>query len=82
MIFSNTIYKIPNGKNISLFFNSDNDFDLYVFSNNTKKYNISYSSILKCIYTNENFNYNSVIKLNENHSCCAFDDNMSIINNE
>lgn len=82
MIFSNKLNKIPSGRNISLFAKSANDYEMFIFTNLCQKKNLSINQILRCINTNDTFNYNKIIKLNSNHLCVCFDDNMSIINND
>lgn len=82
MIFSNKMHKIASGTNISLFATSKNEFDYYIFNKNTQKKKIILSSILQCLNSNLNYNYNAVIKINSNHLCVCFDDNMSIIKND
>ena len=82
MIFSTNINKLPSGKNISLFSNKDNELEIYLFKNKISKKIISFGEYLKCSSTNYKYSYNSVIKLNNNHLCVCFDDNMSVIKNE
>lgn len=82
MIFSNKINKIPSGSNLSLYATSSTDFDMFIFTNLSQKKNLSITQILRCINTNKTYNYNKVIKLNSNHLCVCFDNNMSIINND
>ncbi len=82
MIFSKKINKISSGKNLSLYAKSSIQFDLFVFLNLTTKKELTYSNILKCSNTNNSYNYNSVIKLNDKYLCVSFDDNMSVISSD
>ena len=82
MIFSNKIHKLPSGKNISLFAKDSNKFDLFIFNNNTEKKDIIISSVLQCLSTGKQYNFNSVIKLNDNYLCVCYDDNMSVVLND
>ena len=82
MIFSNKIYKISSGSNVSLFANENNNLDLYLFNKNIKKYNLIYSNILKCLKTDTELSYNAVIPLNDNYICVCFDNNMTVLTNE
>ena len=81
MIFSNKIHKIASGTNVSLYATNNNEFEYFVFNKNTEKKKIIISSILQCLNSGSNYNYNSVIKLNAQFLCVGFDDNMSIIKN-
>lgn len=80
MIMSNKIYKITNGKNITLYANSVDEMFLFALNDITRKFIISKSNGLKCSQTNETFAYHYVQKLNDEHISVAFDDNMSILN--
>ena len=82
MIFSTKINKLPSGKNISLHSNKNDELEFYLFTNKVSKKIITFGSYLKCSSTNYKYSYNSVIKLNDNHLCVCFDDNMSVIKNE
>lgn len=82
MIFSNKIYKISSGNNLSLFAEDSNNLSLYIFNKQVNKKNISFDDGLKCTDLNEKQNYNMLIKLNNEHSVICFDKNISVINNE
>ena len=82
MIFNNKIHKITSGKNISLYANSSNEFDFYIFNNNTEKRKLIISSFLQCLQTDKNYNYNAVHKLNDNYLCVCYDNNMSVTLND
>ena len=80
MIFNNKLYKITNGKNISLFANSENEMLMFVFTDITRKYIISKNNkLFRCLLSGDSYTYNYVAKLNNNHLCVALDNNMSII---
>jgi len=82
MIFSNKIYKISSGKNISLFAEDENNIKMYLYKDFVFKKNISLNNSIRCEDLGKKLSYNKVIKINDNHSCICFDKNISVINNE
>lgn len=82
MIFSNKIYKISSGKNISLFAEDENTMTLYVNDNKIKKRKIIFSGILRCLNKSTNIDGSYVKKINQNHTFVCHDDNILVISNE
>lgn len=81
MIFSNRIYKISSGKNISLFANSSDKLTMYIFKNLIEEKQIDLSSTITCKNILAQHGYNKVIKLNNLHYLICFDKNTSIVEN-
>ena len=82
MIFSNKISKISSGKNLSMYATNSGEMELYLFNKKVQKKIITFSNIVKCSSTNNNYSYNHITKLNDNFLCACFDDNMSVIKND
>lgn len=82
MIFSNKVYKISSGSNISLFAKDKNNLLMFIFSGLVSKKHISFDNSVRCVDTGEKFSYNKVILINDQHKCLCFDKNISVTNNE
>ena len=81
MIFSSKYKKIPSGTNVSLYPIGSNSLELFIFKNGVQKKKLIYSNILKCQNENQEYSYNSVIKLNDEYLCVAHENNMSVVKN-
>lgn len=68
MIFSSKIYKIVDGKNISLFADENDKLNLFIFNKSMKYYQISIISDRNCVFI-KNYNYEKIIQLNSNSFC-------------
>lgn len=68
MIFSDKIYKINSGTNVSLYAKDNNTLLLYLFDKTLKSYDILINSDKKCVFSNI-YEYKKIIKLNQNHIC-------------
>lgn len=79
MIFSKKIYKITNGENISLYKNSDNKLNLYIFDKTLKNYIISENSNKNCVFQ-KNYIYSKIIKLSNNIVAIASNNYITILN--
>ena len=79
MIFSNNIYKIVDGYNISLYAKDNSNLYLYLFSNELDKYNILINQN-KTTLLLDKFNYKKVIKLNQNTTCISSEGFSTLIN--
>ena len=66
MIFSDKIYKINSGTNVSLYAKDNNTLLLYLFDKTLKSYDILINSDKKCVFSNI-YEYKKIIKLNQNH---------------
>lgn len=71
MTFSSKIYKLIDGKNISLFSSNQNEINLYIFDKSTKKYSISENLNKKCVFL-KSYSYDKIIELNDKKFavCC------------
>ena len=81
MIFSNRIYKIASGKNISLYAENEDEMIMFVFKELTEKKLIDFKPVLKCSNHSKKFGYNKIIKLNSLHNLVCLNKNMSIVKN-
>ena len=79
MIFSNKIYKIASGKNISLYAENEDEVIMFVFKELCEKKIITFNPILKCGNNSEKYGYNKIIKLNSLHNLVCLNKNMSIV---
>lgn len=62
MIFSDKIFKIISGDNVSLYATSSEDIYLYLYNKLTKKYKILINSNRNCVFC-DNYNAQKVIEL-------------------
>ena len=81
MIFSNKIYRLDSGKNISMYAISENELNLYLYKKSMNLYDISINNKLNCTFFNKS-NHHKVIKLNNKHSCVCYGNEMMVIENE
>ena len=81
LIFSSKIYKLETGKNISLFSETENNLNAFLFNKSMNLYNISTNNKINCTFLKK-FNYHKIIKLNHNHSCICYGNDMTIYKNE
>jgi len=81
MTFSNKIFKLEKGKNVFLFPQTDGSIELYLFDKSLNFYSFSTEFKPNCIFLNK-FNLHKIIKLNSNHSCVCYGEEMTIIKNE
>lgn len=73
MIFSDKIIKIINGENATLFLETNNQFNLYIFNKTLKKYKILKDLNINCVFY-KNFNYKKIIELNnKKYAICCND---------
>ncbi len=80
MNFSDKIYKLSTGKNLTAFPLSESS--IRIFSLNTSMQNslLTFQKFLMCSTTNCNVNYEYIKQLSENLFVVAYDKNMSVIN--
>lgn len=79
MIFSDKIYKIIDGENVSLFSTDNNKLNLYILNKSMKKYIISTNLNANCVFC-DNFNGQKIIELNDNFIAIGSNDFITIIN--
>lgn len=77
MIFSNKIYKIIDGQNVSLSTENENTLNLYIYNKSLKKYQISTISEKICVFCKE-FNGQKIIELSNNKIAIASNDFITI----
>lgn len=77
MIFSNKIYKIIDGQNVSLSAESESALNLYIYNKSLKKYQISTISERSCVFCKE-FNGQKIIKLSNGKVAIASNDFITI----
>lgn len=82
MIFSNNVYKISSGTNLSFYFENSSDLILYVFNGITYLKKINIKNGFRCVNMGKAYNYHKVTKLNNNHLAICFDKNISVVSNE
>lgn len=70
MIFSDKIFKIVSGKNLSVYANNSNELNLYIYDKMLKLYKISINSNMKCVFY-KSFNYEKIIQLDSNFCICS-----------
>lgn len=71
MIFSNKIYKINSGYNATLYAESLDKLNLYLFNKTLKKYQIQLNNYKNCVFIKQ-YNHKKIIQLNTNKICtCA-----------
>ena len=80
MIFSNKIYKLEDGINISLFPSDSNTIEFYLLNNSLKKYSILLNQRNNCIFEKE-YNYSKLIKLNQSAICPCLNGYITLTNN-
>ena len=75
MIFSNKIYKIASGKNVSFYPISEQKCEMFVFNKVTAKKMIELFGVnfARCTDLKQKYNYHKLIKINETHSAVCFD---------
>ncbi len=81
MIFSNKIFKILSGGNISLYAESNNSLNLYIRNKSLKKYKISIVLNRDCVFLKE-YNYSKIIQLNPTTLSIASNGFITIANEE
>ena len=79
MIFSNKIYKIASGKNISLYAEKEDEILMFVFKELGERKLINFYPSLKCSNFADKYGYNKVIKLNDLHNLICLNKNMSVV---
>lgn len=79
MIFSDRIFKIINGKNISLYADDIDVLNLYIHNKNTKLYKILLNSNKNCVFSKE-YNYSKIIQLNSNTLSIASNGYITLVN--
>lgn len=82
MIFSNEVYKLSSGLNISLFSENANLISLYVFNRITHLKNVDKTKSFRCVNSGKSYNFNKIVKINKTHKAICFDNNISVIENE
>lgn len=80
MIFSDKIFKITSGGNVSLFATENNKMNLYIFDKSLKNYQISTILDRNCVFS-KNYNYSKIIQLNSNTICVASNGYITLLNN-
>ena len=68
MIFSDKIYKINSGTNVSLYAKDVNTLSLFLLDKTLKTYDILINSDKKCVFSNM-YQYKKIIKLNQKQVC-------------
>lgn len=81
MIFSDKIFKINNGKNVTLFKSTNNSLSLYLFDKTLKKYDILINNNMNCVFSKE-YNYEKIIQLNDKTLCLCSNKFITIKNEE
>lgn len=79
MIFSSKIFKITNGKDITLFAENNNELNLYIYDKSLKYYQISTILNRNCVFC-KNFNYKKIIQLNSNSLCLGSNGYITLVN--
>lgn len=79
MIFSDKIFKIIDGENVSLYAEEDDKLNLYIFDKSLKYYRISTNLNRNCVFS-KNFNYNKIIQLNQDNLCVASNGYITLLN--
>lgn len=79
MIFSDKIFKIIDGENVSLYAKEDDELNLYIFDKSLKFYRISTNLNRNCVFS-KNLNYNKIIQLNKNNLCVASNGYITLLN--
>lgn len=82
MIFSNKVYKLPSGKNISFFCKDESNLEMYVANGIVYKNIIKPKENFRSINSGRLFYFNMVSKLNSNHLGVCFDKNISVTAND
>ncbi len=80
MIFSNKIYKIASGKNVSLYANNDNSMIMYYYNEKISKRNIIFAEIVRCVMSSTSLEGKFAKKINDGHIFICQDESMSVIN--
>lgn len=78
MIFSDKIFKIISGDNVSLYATSNEDVYLYLYNKSTKKYKILINSNRNCVFY-DNYNAQKVIELGNNILAIGSNDYITIM---
>ena len=81
MIFSNNIYKIIDGNNVSLYADSINNLKLYIHNKTLKQYDILINSNNNCVFSKE-YNYSKIIQLNPSILSIASNGYITTINEQ
>lgn len=79
MIFSDKIYKITSGENVSLYADENDRMNLYIFNKSLKNYQISTILNRNCVFCKD-YNYSKIIQINTNTICVASNGYITLLN--
>ncbi len=83
MIFSNKIYKLASGKNVSIYAEDYNTMSMFICGEKISKRKIIFSEIVRCVRTQTKLLEGNVIKkINNNHLCICKDETITVVNEE
>lgn len=68
MIFSDKIYKIIDGKNVTLFAKDNSTLNIYLYNKSLKMYEISTILNRNCVFS-KSYNFKKIIQLNNTLFC-------------
>ena len=81
MIFSNKIFKIDNGINITLYANNADELLIFLYNKSLNLYQFNTKSKEYCAFLKK-YNYKKMIKLNQEYICICHGEDIQIIKNE
>lgn len=79
MIFSDKIYKITSGENVSLYAEENDKMNLYILNKSLKNYQISTILNRNCVFCKD-YSYSKIIQLNTNTICVASNGYITLLN--
>ncbi len=82
MIFSNKMYKLASGDNVSIYAESYDNMTMFFHNEKLCKRKILFSEIVRCVKTNTSLEYKFAKKLNEKHIFACINDDLAVINEE
>lgn len=80
MIFSDKIYKLTTGENVTINPKSKNVLNIFLFNKNIQKIIFSTETLIASTLENINSNYDYIQQLNENLYIVGYEKNVSVIN--
>lgn len=83
MIFSNKVYKLASGKNVSLYAENDKTMSMFFYNDKPCKRKILFSEIVRCVKTKEPQPEGTYIKkINDSHLFVCKDEIVAVIDEE
>ena len=79
MIFKNKIIRLPDGDNLSLHIDSENELTLYLTDGVIKKKLLKLDKIFRCKSVPVQYDCDCVIQISDKHLCLCSDGNIAVV---